>query len=152
MRAWDVHKLAIIGTSANAIGLASVCLCASIGVIMIAPGEEMVRAREGVRKQIDRILKRTPNTSRPGLEQVIEGFELAPNIEACVNSDMVLDLAGGSKTRSSIGFVTSESSCRAIQFWRQGPHKVVWPNSGVRRSGRGKLLGSMLTPQSKSCL
>lgn len=94
--AWDVHKLAIIGTSANAIGLAAVCLCASIGVIMIAPGEEMVRAREGVRKQIDRILKRTANSAR-NLEQVIESFELAPNIEACVNSDMVLDLAGGSK-------------------------------------------------------
>ena len=94
--AWDVHKLAIIGTSANAIGLAAVCLCASMGVIVIAPGEDMVRVRAGVRKQVDRILQRAGSTSQT-LDQVIEGFELAPRIEDCVNSDMVLDLAGGSK-------------------------------------------------------
>ncbi|WP_370227204.1 enoyl-CoA hydratase-related protein [Cognatishimia sp.] len=94
--AWDVHKLAIIGATSTAIALAAVCLAASIGVIMIVPGEDMVRARAGVRKQIDRILQRN-GTSALTVDQVIEGFELAPRIEDCVNSDMVLDLAGGTK-------------------------------------------------------
>ena len=94
--AWDVHKLAILGGNRTAIGLAAVCLSASIGVIMIVPGEDMVRVRAAVRGQIDRILKRGTSGSLT-VDQVIEGFELAPNIEDCVNSDMVLDLAGGSK-------------------------------------------------------
>jgi 3-hydroxyacyl-CoA dehydrogenase len=94
--AWDVHKLAILGTSRMATGLAAVCLSASIGVIMIVPGEEMVRVRAEVRAQIDRILKRK-GAGAQTVDAVIDGFELAPRIEDCVNSDMVLDLAGGTK-------------------------------------------------------
>ena len=91
--AFDVHRLAILGTGRTAVGLASVCLCASIGVLMIAPGEDMVTARASVQAHVERILKR----KRSGVtsDQVMQAYELAPNIEECVNSDMVIDLAGG---------------------------------------------------------
>lgn len=94
--AWDVHKISILGTSRTAIGMAAVCLSASIGVLMIVPGEEMVRVRAAVRVQIDRILQRKAGAALT-VDQVIEGFELAPNLEDSVNCDMVLDLAGGSR-------------------------------------------------------
>ena len=94
--AWDVHKVAILGATRMAVGMAAVCLCASIGVIMIVPGEEMVRVRAAVRAQIERLLKHKRRDPL-GLETIIEQFELAPYLEDAVNCDMVIDFAAGSQ-------------------------------------------------------
>lgn len=95
--AWDIHRLAILGNSRTVVGLASVCLFASIAVIVIAPEDELTRLRDAILRQVARLLERRGGQATQ-LEQFKEALELSPKREDAVNCDMVIDLMGGSKT------------------------------------------------------